>query len=363
MSRKKPLSGPTAAAARGTSGFHDPEGAARALCRAAVMLNDVHGEGNDAALLTPLIEQLADIARSRGVDVAGMLDRAMRGPAVLEIPAAANAPDSDALNDRLLAASSQACAEIVQLASAEMNRNVATPALFKAMAAASVVEELAATPRDPEQCLTAGLPRDAVLTLMYTLAAQRQRCELRVADLPGADARDRLFDDLWQLGNALREAGCSTDADYDIGLGLALWTPSEHQVEAGMNGLCLTYGRGAVDPDSPDFMVRFDPRVEGAAEAAAGVLYRAHLSERAHPERELIHVDGALLRQHPLQAGEVADLCAAIGIDPAVFVGTALQFTTLVVSEVATLRLLRAGFMPVGLITPEHAAPVSSTRH
>jgi hypothetical protein len=363
MSRKKPLSGPTATPERSTSSFHDPEGAARSLCRAAVMLNDVHGTGNDAALLAPLIAQLAGIARSRGVDVVEMLQRALREQDAVELPAGAAPGDSDALNDRLLAASSQACAEIVQLASIEMNRSVSTPALFKAMAAAGVVEELAATPRDPEQCLTAGLPRDAVLTLMYTLAAQRQRCELRVADLPGADARDRLFDDLWQLGNALREAGCSTDADYDIGLGLAIWTPPAQQVESGAQGLCLTYGRGAVDPDSPDFMVRFDPRVEGAAEAAAGVLYRAHLSERANPERELIHVDGALLRQHPLQAGEVAELCAAIGIDPVVFVGTALQFTTLVVSEVATLRLLRAGFMPVGLITPEHAAPASSTRH
>jgi hypothetical protein len=343
--------------------FHDPVSAARALTRAAVLLNDVHGNGSEAALLAPLLAELAAIARRRGVDVVGLLQCALKAPADADEPVPA-ADSRDPLNDRLLVASSRACAEIVQLASAEMNRSAATPALFKAMAAAGVIEELTTPGRDDVlQRLATDVPRDAVLTLMYTLADQRQRAELRVGALPGQDARDALFDDLWQVGTTLRDAGFRTDADYDIGLGLAIWTPDEQQIADGVSGLCLTYGRGAVDVDSHDFMVHFDPRVDGAGQAAAAVLYRAHLAERAHPERELVHVDGVLLRQHPLRAEEAAAICASVNIEHAAFHGTVLQFATLVVSEIATLRLLRAGFTPVGMTTARIAEPTNRTRH
>jgi len=361
MTRSKSSPGESTPQTQPPSSFQDADRAARALRRAVMMLNDVHGGGAGAALLAPLLQELAQIAHVRGLDVDALVRQAISQAGTAE-PAGSSGSSSTRLNARLFHALTRASIEMLDLSRSEMEPGPMSEELFKMMLGAAVYEELSASPRDPDKHLTAELPRDAVLGLMYQLASRRQHAE-EYHQREQADLRGDLDAEIARVASHLGELGCRADVDLAMGFGIALWTPTEAQALSGVAGLCLTLGRSVVDSRASDYVVRFDPEHRPAAQRAADTLYRAHLAQRRRPRDELIDLGGVLYEQHPLHRGEIAEAFAGSPIDAAVLRSVAPRFATLTYAERATTKLQRSRFTPVGESEHPHAGPASRTRH
>jgi hypothetical protein len=336
-------------------GFRDPEQAARALCEAVLAVSAVHGRANLAAVLGPALRQLACSAARGGLDVGALL--AAGGTAV-----EAREPGGGSVNERLFDAVARAAQALLALCHREMDPDTVNEELYRAVLSAELFECATALPRDPDRCLTAALPRDLVLDLMYGLATQRQDAEdafrRHAPDELVGDARD----DLERAVARLRETGWRADVDPAMGVGVALWQPPP-RAEAGMHGIAITFGRSVVGRESCDFVLRFHTGIDGGAEFAARMLYRAHLQQRSRGGNEPLDLDGRVLRQQPLSRTQWHDVLGAASLDGDVLEGCVRRVATLEFCAQATEQAWRRRLAPAAAEPPRVAVPASGTRH
>ncbi len=366
-SRKAPehdaTPGPTE---RPPAAFHDAGRTASALRRAVTAVYDAHGEAGGAEVLAPLLEELARAAAGRGIDVEALIAQALSAPAEARTPAAtAKEPKRPERrrNARLFHALTRACIELLELSRSERDQDAMSEELFRLMLAAGVYEDLSASPRDPDRHLTAAVPRDAVLSLMYLLASRRQFAEEFFLRHEQTELREHLVDDLQRGAERLRELGCEVDVDTSMAFAIALWTPDERQAAEGRKGVCFTFGRSALDSHAADFVVRFEATGKAAAMRAADALYFAHLVQRRRPRDEYIDLHGVLFEPHLLHRGELAEAFGDTPIDPAQLRALAPRIATLSYAGAATARTQRARFIPVGEGDALHVGPGRATRH
>ena len=342
--------------------FHDAEATATALRRAVTAIYDVHGEASSREVLGPLLHELAAIADRRGIDVRALVDDALQSRSDA-LPTDHPQQPKRRRNARLFHALTRACIEMIELSRSEREADAMSEELFKLMLAAGLFEDMSATPRDPEQHLTAALPRDAVLSLMYLLASRRQHAVESFERYRQSELGSHALEELQHACERLQALGCEADVDTAMGLGAALWRPNEQQTHDGLRGLCFTFGRGLLSGQAADYVVRFDPAVSAAATRAADALYRAHLVQRRRPRDEYIDLHGVMFEQHLLHRGELAEAFWGTPIDPATLRTVAPRYATLSYADAATSRVQRARFIPVGEGDVPHAPSGRRTRH
>jgi hypothetical protein len=349
---------PAPASAGPGTGFRDPEQAARAVCDALLALSSVHGYGSGRDVLGPALRQLAQSAAQSGVDVAGVLADAP--PATP--PGAGSAP-AGSVNERLFDAVAGVAQSLLAVCHSEMDRGMVNEELYRTMLSAELFERASAGPRDPERCLTAAVPRDLVLDLMYGLAWQRQCAEEAFAGHAPAELCADQRDELHRVTGLLRGAGVNADVDLAMGLGIAVWRPSAGTGTA-LQGLAFTFGRSVVGRDSADFALQFDPGDDAAAGFAARILYRAHLQCPARAAAgDSLEIDGRVLRLQPLSTPQWQRLVGAIGIDAATLDGCLHRIATLDICPQSTGQAWRRKLFPASAAASAAEHPATTTRH
>jgi hypothetical protein len=342
------------------SGFRDPAQAARALCEAVLAITAVHGSDGDLAVLAPALQQLARTAAQRGLDVDALLGAA---PMSALPRSGQRVPAAGSLNERLFEAVADAAQALLAVCHNEMDSAAVNEELYRTVLSAEMFERASATPRDPERCLTAALPRDLVLDLMYGLAWQRQCAEEVFSRHAPAELCSDARDELHRAAVLLREAGCTADVDAAMGLGIALWRPSAAGSEPAVHGIALSFGRSLLGREVRDYVLRFDAAEEGAASLAARILYRAHLEQLGRAAGETLELDGRVLRQQVLAKPQWHGLLGEIGVETGALDGCVRRIATLDICPQATEQAWRRKLSPAAAPASRAVHPATTTRH